>query len=228
MERLSKLYPSNVDYAIQLGGNSCNMGRWLVNNGDPKEALEWFNKAQAALEGVLRRDKGNANARNFLWVTHWQRTDALLKLERLAESLREWDRALELTASETQRASTGVSRAYALARLGKYEQAAPVAEEFAGRPSASDFAAFRAARVLSLASAAVYRDPQRAEGERRQLARRYADAAVALLLRLQSQGYFKDRTNVTYLEKDKEFDPLRGRDDFQKLLAELKTKAAPK
>jgi serine/threonine-protein kinase len=221
MERLSKRHPANVQYAIQLGGHSCNMGRWLVNHGDPNEALPWFDKAQAALKGALRHDEGNVGARRFLWVTHWQRADALLKLERLAESLTEWGRAVELSPTAEERATTRVSQAYALARLGKYDQAAPVAEEYAGRPSARGFMAYRAARVLSLASAAAGRGPGREAAEREKLAERYASGAVALLRRLQSQGYFKDRSNVSYMEKDKDLGPLRQRPDFQKLLTEL-------
>jgi serine/threonine-protein kinase len=224
LERLSKRYPANAGYAVQLGGHSCNMGRWLVNNGDPKEALGWFDKAQAALEGVRRRDPGNADARRFLFVTHWQRADALLKLERSAESLQEWDRTLALSATEDERATTRVSQAHTLARSGKYHQAAPVAEELAGRPTTRDFVAYRAARVLSLASAAVGQDAHRPAAERQQLAERYAAGAVALLRRLQSQGYFKNPSNVTYLEKDKDLDPLRGRDDFKKVLKELEKK----
>jgi tetratricopeptide (TPR) repeat protein len=202
------------------------MGRWLVNNGDPNEALGWFDKAQAALEGALRRDKGDVSARRFLWVTHWQRADALLKLDRFTESLQEWDRALELGSTEKERSNTRASRAYALARMGKYEQAAPVAEAFARSTSASDFVPYRAACVLSLASAAG-RDANQPEAERQELAERYAAGAVALLRRLQSQGYFKNRGNVADLEKDKDLDSLRRRPDFQQLLAEVRKKPGP-
>jgi serine/threonine-protein kinase len=220
-ERLSKLYPGNVGYAIELGGNSCNMGRWLVNNGDPKEALPWFDKAQAALEGVRRRQPGHAEARRFLWVTHWQRADALRWLGRPAESLKEWDRALELSPTEEARLTTRLSRAKALTGVGKYEQAAVEAEELAGRPSVSDFAVYEAAGVLSGASEAAARDAQRPAAERQQRAERYAAGAVALLRRLQSQGYFKNRAIFTTMQKDKEFDPLRQRPDFQRLVTEI-------
>jgi serine/threonine-protein kinase len=230
MERLSKLYPANVRYAVQLGGNSSNMGRWLVIHGDPKEGLPWFDKAQAALEGVLRRDKGNVNARRYLLVTHWQRADALLRLERFAESVCEWDQVLELNPTDFEQGAGRVNRAYTLARMGQYGQAAPPAEALGGRLDKDTASIYRCASILSLASAAVGRDAKRPEAERRELAERYAAGAVALLQRLQSQGYFNDRSLVTYMEKDKDIDPLRGRDDFKKLLAELeaKPKAAPK
>ena len=51
---------------------------------------------------------------------------------------------------------------------------------------------------------------------------RAVDVLGALLRRLQAQGYFKGPSNVTYLEKDKDLDPLRQRPDFQRLLKELR------
>jgi hypothetical protein len=50
----------------------------------------------------------------------------------------------------------------------------------------------------------------------------YADRALQLLHRAVHAG-FKD---AAHLRKDTALDPLRERDDFQKLLAELEKKAA--
>jgi hypothetical protein len=48
----------------------------------------------------------------------------------------------------------------------------------------------------------------------------YADRAVALLRKAVAAGL-----NRSHLIEDKDLDPLRGRDDFQKLVAEVEAKA---
>jgi hypothetical protein len=206
---------------VGLGGDYCNMGRRLRQNGAAQAALPWFDKAQARLEEVRRRDRANGTANTYLRNTHWNRAEALLELGRDADALAEWHRALKFPASEGDRTSLQAGRALAQARLGSYEEAAAFAEGLAGRQGANDFSTYRAARILSLASAAAGRDGKRPEPERRQLAERYAGGAVALLRRLQSQGYFKNPSNLADLEKDKDLGPLRQRPDFQKLLGEI-------
>jgi hypothetical protein len=49
----------------------------------------------------------------------------------------------------------------------------------------------------------------------------YADQALDLLHRAAKAGF-----KAAHIAKDPDLDPLRGRDDFKKLLAELATKAA--
>jgi serine/threonine protein kinase len=56
--------------------------------------------------------------------------------------------------------------------------------------------------------------------ERKELARFYTDAALKLLRNAVSKGY-KD---VAHMKKDADLDPLRQRDDLQKLVAELEAK----
>jgi serine/threonine-protein kinase len=214
-EQLANRYPANVQYAVSLGGSYCNMGLRLAQNGEAEAALEWFDKAQAKLEEVRRRDRTNARAAAFLRNTHWNRGFALSELRRDAVALGEWDRAATFPASDAERRSLQLGRALALARLGKYGEAVPLAEQLAGRPDLADFDCVRAARVLSLAAG---------QAGRQELAEKYAAGAVALLRQAQAKGYFKDPRNVTSLKKDKDLDPLRQRPDFQKLLKELSPK----
>jgi hypothetical protein len=60
--------------------------------------------------------------------------------------------------------------------------------------------------------------------QRQAAAQLYGDAAMKLLREAVSKGY-KD---VPHMKKDTDLDPLRQREDFQKLLAELEAKAGPK
>jgi len=56
--------------------------------------------------------------------------------------------------------------------------------------------------------------------QRKEAAQFYGDAAMKLLRDAVSKGY-KD---VAHMKKDTDLDPLRQRDDFQKLVAELEGK----
>jgi tetratricopeptide (TPR) repeat protein len=184
--------------------------RRLNQNGDPQAALEWFDKAQAKLEEVRKRAGGDARARAFLRNTHWNRAEALVKLDRHAEALREWDQALELDVLDIDRAYSRLGRALALVRLGKCDQAVAIAEDQVGRPEADVFGIYRAARVFSLASVVVGQDTQREAAERQQLTEQYAARAVALLRRTQSQAIFKDPGMVADLKQNADLDGLRS------------------
>jgi hypothetical protein len=59
--------------------------------------------------------------------------------------------------------------------------------------------------------------PTRRIGSSKQQAQFYGEQALALLHTAVARG-FKD---AAHMQKDIDLDPLRGRDDFQKLLAEL-------
>jgi serine/threonine-protein kinase len=220
-ERLAKLYPAEVSYAELLGGGYCNMGLRLHQNGDANAALPWFDKAQATLEEVRRRDASNVGARTFLRNTHWNRANALLKLSRPADALKDWDRALELEGNGEDRTYLRMCRALALAHLGQYEEAVSIAEGLVGPPETGTHTVYVAAAIFSLASAAVSRDAKRAADERQKLAEQHAARAVALLRRNQAQGYFKKQANIAFLKEDASMDSLRAREDFQRLLHEL-------
>jgi hypothetical protein len=60
-------------------------------------------------------------------------------------------------------------------------------------------------------------DPQADAGRRKQHAQFYGDQALALLRTAVARGY----QDAAHMKKDTDLDPLRGRDDFRKLLAEL-------
>jgi hypothetical protein len=51
-----------------------------------------------------------------------------------------------------------------------------------------------------------------------------ADRAMGMLLRAVAGGF----RNLAHMQADTDLDPLRGRDDFRKLVAEVGAKAGPK
>jgi serine/threonine-protein kinase len=100
--------------------------------------------------------------------------------------------------------------------LGEHAAAAEAATDlarFAFQP-ADD--AYKAAGFFARCIPLADKDSKRPEARRKELARSYGDRAVEALRQALSKGY-KD---IAHLQKDKDLDPLRPRDDFQKLLAE--------
>src|SRR5262249_12249687 len=104
-------------------------------------------------------------------------------------------------------------------RAGQADHArlATAAEELArfGFDPATDTsnAACYLCRCVTLAG----QDAQLAEARRKELARGYADRALELLRQAVAHGY-KD---AAHMKKDSDLEPLRGREEFKKLLAEL-------
>jgi hypothetical protein len=60
-----------------------------------------------------------------------------------------------------------------------------------------------------------------ASGKSADKKREYADRAMELLRKAVKAGY----QDAAHMKKDTDLDPLRGRDDFKQLLAELEKKA---
>jgi len=98
---------------------------------------------------------------------------------------------------------------------------ATTADELApgGREPAID--AYNAACFLCHCVTLTDKDAQLAEPRRKELAQGYADRAMALLRQAVTRG-FKD---AAHMKKDPDLQPLRAREDFKKLLADLEGKA---
>jgi hypothetical protein len=80
--------------------------------------------------------------------------------------------------------------------------------------------AYSAACVLGLCVPVVAKHDKLDEKQRKEAAQFYSDAAMKLLHEAVSKGY----KNVALMRKDIDLDPLRQREDFQKLVAELEGK----
>jgi hypothetical protein len=83
---------------------------------------------------------------------------------------------------------------------------------------------FDLACVCALSAAAATREDKLTAGDRDRLAARYSARAVALLGDARKAGFFKDVISVAHMKKDADLEPLRAREDFRKLLAELEQK----
>jgi hypothetical protein len=116
-------------------------------------------------------------------------------------------------------------RTLAETRLGVVDHGglATTAEELAR--FSSDFAndTYDAACFLCHCAVLAEKDAQLAQPKRKELAENYANRALALLRQAIAHG-FKD---AAHMKKDSDLEPLRLRDDFKKLVAELEARSKP-
>jgi tetratricopeptide (TPR) repeat protein len=151
-----------------------------------------------------------------LFPTHsWTgcRAKAYHQLKKYAEAVKDWDRAVELSPASEQpsfRAERAISRllagqvAEAIAEVAELTKQAGAGTP--GSPTWNPDQLYNFACCYALASGKVADKKQE-----------FADRAMQLLHQAVKAGY-KD---AALIAKDPDLDPLRGRDDFQKLLADL-------
>jgi tetratricopeptide (TPR) repeat protein len=211
-QRLARDHPGDIEFALALGTTQCDLGNLTHNTGRFEVALEWFDQAVAQLQTIRARQPRHVTVRRYLYNAREGRAKTLTEVGQHTEALAEWERALEL-ADESHRPWARLQRALTLARLGDYGQAITEVEALAPVKDPPAEALCGWACVYALAAPAA-----QAAGKP---AGPYADRAMELLRRAVAAGYHK----VEELKKESDFNSLRSREDFQKLLSELEKKA---
>jgi hypothetical protein len=117
-----------------------------------------------------------------------------------------------------------IRRAIALAGLGDHARATEDVEAVARQGDLDSLQLYTTACVFSRASAAADHDTKLSTTDRDRLKARYADRAMEYLRQAVAKGYH----NPSVIKEDHDIDPLRARQDFQKLLQALEeTPPAP-
>jgi serine/threonine protein kinase/tetratricopeptide (TPR) repeat protein len=204
-QKLAADFPAVPAYQLDLGGCYCNVGHGLRDLGKAEESLDWFAKAIATLASLAAKAPKGNTARLYLRNSHWGKAQSLVALDRHAEALADWDKAVALSDAKVP-GQLGMGRAMSRIRAGKVEEALADAGELAKLKGWSATSLYNLACIYSLASA-----KDRAKQDE------HAQRAVALLRQAVQAGY----KNVPHIKKDPDLDPLRQRPDFQTLLAEL-------
>jgi eukaryotic-like serine/threonine-protein kinase len=187
-----------------------------IERGDPlripgksEESLDWFGKAIALLGPLVQREPRLATERLFLRNAHWGRAAALCRLKRDAESLKDWDRVLELNAAPAYEPLFRRNRALSLAHAGVHAKAVAEANALAEATGVAGNTLYDMACVCALSAGAVK--------EQAKLQERYGARAVDLLRQAIAKGF----RNVQQINKDSDLDAVRRREDFKQLIAEL-------
>jgi serine/threonine-protein kinase len=234
LKQLAQDFPGVPEYRQALAHSHTSLGIPLKDAGRPQEA-------EAALRDALAINK--QLAADFPKVPDYQNDvgntlDELAELARRRKDYPEARRLLEKAEPYLKRAMEANPRhpdyreafcenrqwlAATLLELGEHAGAAEAAADLArvAFEPASD--PYKAAAFFSRCIPLPEKDGKLPEARRKELAQSYGDRALEALRQAVAKGY-KD---AAQMKKDPDLDPLRGRDDFQKLLAEVEAAAKP-
>jgi serine/threonine protein kinase/tetratricopeptide (TPR) repeat protein len=200
-------FPGNQGYVELVGTTLHNLGTGAAFLRRPNDALAWFDQAIAVLAPVVAREPGLRGAREVLRNSHSARAATLDRLERYEEAAKHWEKAMKLS-----QGSDRTYRHYLLmmsrVHAGQLELAMKDADELA--KVGAQGVLYNCACVYALAHAKTKDD-------------KHGARAVALLRQAVARGW----RDVAHLKKAVDLDSLRGRADFQQILAALKKKKAP-
>jgi serine/threonine-protein kinase len=229
-EELVRVYPREATYREGLSRAYANLGDLHGQSGRPEEALKAYERARDVCNELVEGGSVFAvslksRARVYsslceLYRQSGQPGEALKTYERAGDF---WKELVWLSPQEVAYRDELARLARALARLGElhrqfgrpkealmaWARAALVVNALAQSEGVSGSNLYDSTCILSLRSAAAKEDAK--------LSNQYAARAMELLREAVKKGY-KD---IAHIKQDKDLDPLRSRDDFKKLLAQL-------
>jgi serine/threonine-protein kinase len=226
--RLARIDPNVTHLKNDLARTHYACGRVLGANRQYQDALRAYGRARTLQENLVRADPGDHEYQHDLAETIQEVGQTLAQLKRPEEGLAalgqatEHERAALKLAPQVPkyRRSLGdldAALAEAARRLGRPEVAAAALLDRRQLWPEDPHELYRAAAGLALTAAAVGNDgPEQAQR------RRYADLAVETLRQAVAHGY-RDQAR---LRGDPSLAALRGRADFQELLARLQREGA--
>jgi tetratricopeptide (TPR) repeat protein len=211
-EELIADFPTTAHYRIDLARRCFSMGYLLYKDKDYNQSHTIYQRAIDNLQQVKKQEPDNEDARLYLPYCHAGRAKSLDRLERYADAVNDWTLAIELSPPNEQK-EFRARRATSRTQAGMVAEAVAEVAELTKSPKWDRGQWYDFACIYSIASA-KFAD-KKAE---------YADAAVGFLRQSVNAGW-KD---AAHMKQDTDLDPLRDRDDFKKLLADLEAKFPPK
>jgi serine/threonine protein kinase/tetratricopeptide (TPR) repeat protein len=221
-------YPDVPEYHQSLGRNYITLGGQYHNNRRQIENAEASHQQALQIYEKLVREHPD------VWEYAWQlgRCYSHLALDaqdagRPDATLTNSDKAIEILEGVISRGHRQVRadlydvwifRAVALAGRGDHARATAEANAVGRQEGLGQSNDYNIACVFALSSAAAGNDSKLAPADRTRLKEQYADRAMEFLHRAVAKGY----QNAPSIKIDPDLAPLRSRDDFQKLVRELK------
>jgi serine/threonine-protein kinase len=219
-QRLVDAYPQVTGYTVSLGGAQFNRGNLSCDLGQQAEALTWFARSRATLEGVLKKEPRQALANAFLPLAYGGEALALARLQRHAEAARSLQAAFKLCPGRAP-ADLKYFRVLVEALAGRHAPAVAEANDAAKDPELTSRQLVGLAGACALAAEAVARDTQLLATQGKRLREEYAVQAMALLRKARAAGYFKAGPTIDQLGQSPDLAALRPRADFQQFVREL-------
>jgi serine/threonine protein kinase/tetratricopeptide (TPR) repeat protein len=231
LNQLAADFPNRPEFRHEQAASHNNRGNLLRANGRLKEAADEYHQALRIERQLVLENPNRATAQhdvamysfNLAAITRLQGNWADAKrflLEGRPHSLS----ALKISPNNSQYRDVYRSQLRLLieahARLLEPQESVRTAEAYRDLGWDGPMDAYRAACYLSRCISVVAKHDKLDDRQRREAAQAYGDVATKLLRDAVNKGY-KD---VTELKKSTDLDPLRQREDFRKLVAELEVK----
>jgi serine/threonine-protein kinase len=226
--QLSADYPNIPEYRQEHAVSLDNLGKLLRDTGRSGEAEKALEEALALQRNLVRTHPEVPHYGHEQAVTMKLLATVLLdqKAFARARAFLEEARPLHEAAVKSNRSHPDYGSSYRdnravlvsiLAAQGEPERAKAAAEELArlGLDAGAD--SYAAARALAACASRVEKESELTPAQRATRARSYADQAMELLRQALTRGY-KD---AAHLQKDADLAPLRGREEFRRLLSDL-------
>ena len=212
-ERLVAEHPAVLPYQADLGLVYYYFANLLRSGDTPADSLEWYAKAIRTLTTAYAKDRQVFLTKIALYKCHADQAKTLSFLGKHAEAVPEWDMAIELCASGSLAHVSGAASACTSQGGPACAVLAELAEVTKSDPTdANHWYNFGCVHALASLKAAAGRKDE------------LGGLAVVQLGAAVKAGY----KNATRMAKDMDLDPIRDRDDFKKLLADLAANFPPK
>jgi eukaryotic-like serine/threonine-protein kinase len=230
-KQLAADFPSRPDFRRELAGSHNNLGLLLSDTGRLKEAETAYTDALALQRQLVGDCPNQPDLKNDLAATcvnlallHLSQRDFRGAKAHLEEARPYHEAALRANPRNPTYRQFYRNHLTVLietnAGLGDPAGAKQAAEKLRDLGWDPPGDAYFAACFLSVCIPNVQRDYQATKEERDNQAAFYGDEALKMLRDAVTKGY----KNVEHMKQDKNLDPLRAREDFKRLLAELEAK----
>ena len=203
-------HPEVPVYALSLAGVYSNWGNLFRATGKPADALRALSQAVDLAEGVLAREPNYATACARGYTAHGSRAQALENQRQWADAVLDWERCIALTSGSRQWMPR-LGRALALARGGQRARAGAEAELLENEIGITKEQRYDLACLYALSLESTDSNSTNPEADR------YSARAIALLQKLQTDGFFLEPKHADLLRSDNDLLALRSRREFQQL-----------
>jgi serine/threonine-protein kinase len=203
-----RAHPDQILYQTYLGNCLNNIGTDAEQRGAYEDALQWLDRGIHTLESVLRTTPRHGYTRNYLSFGYRSRAAIHYQLGGYQQAIADLQQAADVDEGNSHDAIRSL-RALVLGRMGERARALAEIAEVAEKSNDGGALGYAAAlhAFLSAHPASDAED--------------HADQAMSLLVRARATGLFELPVNLKALLHDRDYDPLRSRQDFQALLADL-------
>jgi serine/threonine-protein kinase len=230
-ERLAHDHPGVRAYRELCARNYNDLGLLFKNTNNLTEARAHYEKALGHFKELSAMDPkmglyqdAVAGITGNIAILYKQTRQPALAREKFEEALllREALVKAHPEVTELQKSLDAIRLEYAgtLAMLGEHARAVQDAASLLEKSRDAESLLYDAACVYSLASAAAAKDAKLPPPEQGKMAQQYAARSVELLRQAVDKGY----TDIKHIKEDTDLDPIRRREDFQKVLQELEAR----